>query len=193
MTFYMKCPNWNCKLYPYYPTNQTEARLTSARPNSDLTFWQKYVGSSIVFFHLEAQCLAAFLFVMLRIVVNHCKFIISIGISLFWMNTFKIYGDIVRNYLCSIWHNFLFYEIKIIDFCLLLKILSPAWLVWLSGLSTSLWNKGSPVWFRIRAHAWVVGQVPRRGCIRGNHTLIFLSLFFSLPFPLSKNKINKIL
>ena len=34
------------------------------------------------------------------------------------------------------------------------------------------------------------GQVPSRGCVRGNHTLMFLSLSFSLPSPLSK-KINK--
>ena len=40
----------------------------------------------------------------------------------------------------------------------------------------------------IRAHAWVVSQVPSRGCARGNHTLMFLSLSFSLPAPLSENK-----
>ena len=45
----------------------------------------------------------------------------------------------------------------------------------------------------LRAHAWVVGQVPSRGQAKGNHTLIFLSLSFSRPSPLSKNKINKIL
>ena len=31
-------------------------------------------------------------------------------------------------------------------------------------------------------------QVPSWGCVRGNHTLMFLSLSFSLPPPLSKNK-----
>ena len=36
-----------------------------------------------------------------------------------------------------------------------------------------------------RAHAWVVGQVPSRGHMRGNHTLMFLSLPLSL-------KVNKI-
>ena len=55
------------------------------------------------------------------------------------------------------------------------------WLVWLSGLSASLQTKGSPVWFLVRAHAWVVGQVPSRGYMRGNHTLMFLSLSSSLP------------
>ena len=39
----------------------------------------------------------------------------------------------------------------------------------------------------------VVGQVPSWGCGRGNHILMFLSLSFSLPSPLSKNKPNKIL
>ena len=62
------------------------------------------------------------------------------------------------------------------------------WLVWLSGLSTGLQNKGSPVQFPVRAHTWVASQVPSRGHSRGNHTLMFLSLSFSLP--LSK-KINK--
>ena len=58
------------------------------------------------------------------------------------------------------------------------------WLVWLSGLSVSLQSKGSLVWFPVRAHAWVAGQVPSRGHTRGNHTLMFLSL-------LSPQKINK--
>ena len=47
------------------------------------------------------------------------------------------------------------------------------WLVWLSGLSTGLRTKGSLVGFPVRAHAWVVGQVPSRGCTRGNHTRMF--------------------
>ena len=34
-----------------------------------------------------------------------------------------------------------------------------------------------------RAHAWVVGQVPSRGHVRGNH-LMFLSLSPSLPLSL---------
>ena len=40
------------------------------------------------------------------------------------------------------------------------------WLVWLSGLSVSLWIEKSLVQFPIRAHAWVVGQVLQRGCVR---------------------------
>ena len=55
------------------------------------------------------------------------------------------------------------------------------WLVWVSGLSASLQTKEPLVRFPVRAHAWVVGQVPSRGRKRGNHTLVFLSLS---PFPL---------
>ena len=40
----------------------------------------------------------------------------------------------------------------------------------------------------LQAGAWVVGQVPSRGRVRGNHALMFLSLSFSLPSPLSKTK-----
>ena len=47
---------------------------------------------------------------------------------------------------------------------------------WNTGLRT----KGSLVQFPVRAHAWVAGQVPSRGCWRGNHTLMFLSLSFCL-------------
>ena len=63
---------------------------------------------------------------------------------------------------------------------------SVPWLLWFNGLSAGLRTKGSLVQFPVRAHAWVVGQVPSRGRMRGNHTLIFLS--FSLPSSLSKNK-----
>ena len=62
------------------------------------------------------------------------------------------------------------------------------WLVWLSGLSAGMHTKGSWVQFPVRAHAWVAGQVPSMGHARGNHTLMFLSLSFSLPSPASKNK-----
>ena len=37
------------------------------------------------------------------------------------------------------------------------------WLVWLSGLSAGLQTKGSLVQFPVRAHAWVVSQVPAGG------------------------------
>ena len=65
------------------------------------------------------------------------------------------------------------------------------WQVWLNGLNVSLRTKGWLVQFPVRAQAWVAGQVPSRGCVRGNHTLMFLSFSFFLPSPLSKNKKNK--
>ena len=66
------------------------------------------------------------------------------------------------------------------------------WLVWLSGLSASLWNKGLLVRFPVRALAWVAGQVPSRGHMRDNNTLKFLSLSFSLPSSLKINKIKSL-
>ena len=65
------------------------------------------------------------------------------------------------------------------------------WLVWLSGLSAGLQTKGLLVRFPVRAHAWVAGQVPGRGHMRGNHTLLFLFLSFSFLSLLSKNKLIK--
>ena len=46
------------------------------------------------------------------------------------------------------------------------KVIGEPWLVRLSGFSTGLGNKGSPVQFPVRAHAWVSGQVPGRECER---------------------------
>ena len=48
-------------------------------------------------------------------------------------------------------------------------------------IECSLQSKGSLVQFPVRAHAWVSGLVPSRGSVRGNHTLIDISL---PPFPL---------
>ena len=62
------------------------------------------------------------------------------------------------------------------------------WLVWLSGLSTGLRTERSPVPFPVRTHAWVAGQVPNGGRLRGNHTWMFLSLSYSLPSLWYKNK-----
>ena len=56
------------------------------------------------------------------------------------------------------------------------------WLVWLNVLSNGLWTKRMLVQFPVRDP----GQVPSGGHVRGNHTLMFLSL--SSSFPLSKNK-----
>ena len=55
--------------------------------------------------------------------------------------------------------------------------------MWFSGLSAGLRAKGSLIWLPVKAHAWVVGQVPSKGCVRGNHTLMFWSLSVSLPPP----------
>ena len=60
------------------------------------------------------------------------------------------------------------------------------WLMWLSGLSAELGTKGLLVRLPVRALAWVAGQVPSREHVKGNHTLMFLSLSFSLPPPASK-------
>ena len=66
------------------------------------------------------------------------------------------------------------------------------WLVWLNELNASLQTKGSSVRFPVRAHAWVEGQVPSWGFVRGNHPLMFLSLSFLLPSPLSKHQFLKV-
>ena len=49
-----------------------------------------------------------------------------------------------------------------------LEILNLPWLMWLSGLSASLQTKGLLVQFPIKTHAWVAGQGPSRGHMRGN-------------------------
>ena len=64
------------------------------------------------------------------------------------------------------------------------------WLVRFSGLSAGLRTKGSPVLYPVRAHAWVASQVPSKGYMRGNLTLMFLSLSFSLSYLLSKTEKN---
>ena len=55
-------------------------------------------------------------------------------------------------------------------------------------IECGLRTKGSLVWVPLRAHVWVVGQVPSGGHMRSNHTLMFLFLSISLPSLLSKNK-----
>ena len=42
-------------------------------------------------------------------------------------------------------------------------------------------SKGSVVHFPVRAQIWAMGQVPNRGRLRGNYTLMFHS--FLPPFP----------
>ena len=57
-------------------------------------------------------------------------------------------------------------------------------------IERGLQTKGSLVQVPFRAHAWVAGQVPSGGHVRGDHTLMLLS-FSSPSLPLSV-KINKI-
>ena len=45
--------------------------------------------------------------------------------------------------------------------------------------------------FQVRAQGWVGGPVTGWGHVRGNHLLMFLSLSFFFPSPLSKNKCYK--
>ena len=70
------------------------------------------------------------------------------------------------------------------------KIKRQPWLVWLSGSSASLRNKGSLVPFPVRAHAWVVVQVPVGVRKRQPHIDVSLPLFLSLPSSLKINKYN---
>ena len=70
----------------------------------------------------------------------------------------------------------------------MIKNARETWLLWLSGLSTSLQTERSPVRFLVRAHAWVASQVPSSGCVSGNHTLLFVSLSPSLPLSLKISK-----
>ena len=76
--------------------------------------------------------------------------------------------------------DFLLKVVEITAFrqCVTKRISLQPWLLWLSGLRAGLQTKGSQVWFPVRAHAWVAGQVPRREHAKGNHTLMFLFLFF---------------
>ena len=63
--------------------------------------------------------------------------------------------------------------------------------MWLSGLSASLWTKGSQVWFPVGAHAWVVGHVgPPVGGMREatTHWCFSPSLSPTLPHSLKINK-----
>ena len=68
-----------------------------------------------------------------------------------------------------------------------IRVVVPC-LVWLSGLSACLRTKGLTVRFPVTAHAWVAHQAPSRGCARGNHTLMFLSLSPSFHLSLKINK-----
>ena len=58
------------------------------------------------------------------------------------------------------------------------------WLVWLCGWVPACDSKGHQFDSWSRAHARIVGRVPSKGCTRGNHTLMLVSLSFPLPSPL---------
>ena len=67
------------------------------------------------------------------------------------------------------------------------SLMEDLWLLALAGVAQWIecWpvnQKGLRFNSQSRARAWVVGQVLCRGCSRGNHTLMFLSL------SLTKNK-----
>ena len=64
------------------------------------------------------------------------------------------------------------------------------WLVWLSELSMGLWTKVLPVWFPVRAHAWVAARSPVGG-MREATTHWHFSSSLSPSLPLCP-KINKI-
>ena len=86
------------------------------------------------------------------------------------------------------WNALLFLGVYVATQHIIL-LLTPYRKETLSGLSTGLWTKGLQVPFPVRAQALVSSQVPSRGHMRGNHTLMFLSLSFSFPYPRSKNKL----
>ena len=72
--------------------------------------------------------------------------------------------------------------IKMSCFFIRMLIFQPG-LVWLSRLNASLWAKGLPVWFPVRALPWVASQVPSRGALkRQPHIDVSLPLFLP-PFP----------
>ena len=67
------------------------------------------------------------------------------------------------------------------------------WLVWLNGLSAGLKTKGLPVQFQVRVHDWVAAGSLVGGTWQATNryfscTLMFLSLSFSLPSLLSREK-----
>ena len=77
----------------------------------------------------------------------------------------------------------------------LFKKQKQPWLVWLSGLSASLQTEMLAVQFPVRAHAWVVSQVPSWVHVGGNcfsltQQYFSHSLSPSLPLPLKVNKYN---
>ena len=77
---------------------------------------------------------------------------------------------------------------SMLEFCLCFKNPSSSQAGVAQWISATLQTKGSLDQFPVWVHAWVAGQVPSNGHTRDNHTLMFLSLSFSLPTPLKVNK-----
>ena len=66
---------------------------------------------------------------------------------------------------------------------------SEPWLVWLSALSTSLWTKGSLVWFPVKRSCLACGPGPHLGAReRQPHTDVSLPLFLPPLFYKIHNK-----
>ena len=68
--------------------------------------------------------------------------------------------------------------------------------MWLSWLGVVPQSERLLVQFPVRAHAWVAGLIPSQGILEATDwcfslTLMFLSLPFTLPSPLSKDKYIK--
>ena len=116
----------------------------------------------------------------------------------------KSHFCIIQFFLVHVSHLQLFFFFKVVLFYLSNYMQwNPAserrqpCLVWLTRLSAGLWVERSLVWFPVRTHAWIAGQVPSWGCVRGNQ-LVSLSLMdvylplFLLPFPSLWKQINKI-
>ena len=64
---------------------------------------------------------------------------------------------------------------------LLITLIKPPWVVWLSGLNAGLQTKTSLVQFQVKEHAWVVGQVPGWGRARGSQFIYLLHIDVFLP------------
>ena len=113
--------------------------------------------------------------------------------------TFRRWRKIVENsvptikwntYLISEWRYLLQIIIDISNNRLLKSIYSPGVAQWIEYWPA---NQGFLVWFPLRAHGWVAGQIPQYGAHeRQPHIDVSLPLFL-LPFPSLRKQINKIL
>ena len=63
----------------------------------------------------------------------------------------------------------------------LFKTQWPPWMVWLSGSGDIPQSERLPVWFPVRAHAWVVRQVHGWGPARDKRLMFLSHIYVSLP------------